>query len=103
MAAEVEEIYPLENDLPQPPGYPDAIDKFHQHHAGRYPDKVIVNQALQVEWREYFIPTKLTPSIKPLETQEIEDWAAQGYHITIEYDKDMDVKTIKCRGFATSN
>ncbi len=55
-----------------------------------------------IEWREYFIPTRLVPSIKALEDKEIEDYTAQGYHIAIEYNKEIDVKTIICRGFATS-
>ncbi len=103
MPAETEEKYHLENGLPQFQRIPDAVHEFHQKY-GHYPAKVIINPKHQVEWREYFMltPTKLAPSIKPLENKDIEAPTVQGYHIAIEYDEEIDVKTIICRGFAIS-
>ena len=102
MSAEVDEKYHLENGLPDDQVTPEPIKEFYQKY-GHYPAKVIVNPKNKVNWDQYLIliPTQLVPSITPLANRDIDAPIAQGYHIPIEYDKDVDEKTLICRGFAT--
>jgi len=84
---------------------PEPIKEFYQKY-GHYPAKVIVNPKHKdkVKGGEYFIPIpiQLAPSITPLAIKDIDAPMAQGFHIPLEYDEEVDEKTLICRGFATS-
>lgn len=102
MPAEVEEKYHIENGLPDHQVTPEPINEFYQKY-GHYPARVIVHPKNKVKWDEYFIliSTQLVPSTTPLTNKDFDAPVAQGYHIPIEYDKEVDEKTLICRGFAT--
>ena len=102
MPVEVDERYHLENGLPDHQITPEPIKEFYQKYE-QYPARVIVHPKNKVKWDGYFIliPTQIVPSTTPLANRDIDAHLAQGYHIPIEYDKDVDEKTLICRGFAT--
>src|SRR5690348_7162913 len=102
MSTEVDEKYHLENGLPDDQVTPESIKEFYQKY-GHYPARVIVNPKHKdkVKGDEYFIPIPIqrAPSITPLAFKDIDaPPMAQGYHIPLEYNKEVDEKTLICRG-----
>ena len=99
MVAEVEEKYPLHGLLQY--RLLEDVYEFNKKH-GQYPVKVILNPKNNDVGSTSFIPflTKRPPAIEPLLNDVIEAPTAEGYDIDIEYDEEVDEKTIICRGFA---
>ncbi len=100
MVAEAEEKYPLHGFLQY--RLLEDVYEFNKKH-DQYPAKVILNPKNNDVGSTSFIPfpTNRPPAIEPLPSNnDIKGSTAHGYNVDIEYDEEVDEKTLICRGFA---